>query len=169
MNYNSIKYFHFNQWAHDKITNHLKGIPEETIRQPITSTFPSIFQTLVHVYIIDSGWHSVLTGEYASDDYNTIGKSVNRLISETKDLSVLEITARHVAVLGKLEEMFSTRDLRQVEVYASVPMSLEEVMVHIANHGTYHRGNISSMLHQVGLAGVPVDFGVFVAELSKQG
>ena len=36
--------------------------------------------------------------------------------------------------------------------------SLAEIVLHAANHGTYHRGNISAMLHQLGDASVMTDF-----------
>ncbi|MEC5258611.1 DinB family protein [Bacillus amyloliquefaciens] len=35
------------------------------------------------------------------------------------------------------------------------------------NHGTYHRGNISAMLHQMGYKGVPTDYIFFQTNHKK--
>ncbi|MEK3724277.1 DinB family protein [Paenibacillus sp. FSL H8-0034] len=35
---------------------------------------------------------------------------------------------------------------------------LVELVQHVVNHGTYHRGNITAMLRQLGHKGVPTDY-----------
>ncbi|MBE3554365.1 MAG: hypothetical protein IMW85_05085 [Thermicanus sp.] len=35
---------------------------------------------------------------------------------------------------------------------------LEEIIHHIVNHGTYHRGNIAAMVRQLGQTGVSTDY-----------
>jgi uncharacterized damage-inducible protein DinB len=40
------------------------------------------------------------------------------------------------------------------------------MLQHIVNHSTYHRGQVSGMLRQLGAAAVPTDFLVFVDETS---
>jgi uncharacterized damage-inducible protein DinB len=37
-----------------------------------------------------------------------------------------------------------------------------DLVPHVVNHGTYHRGNISAMLHQMGHASVPTDYGLYL-------
>jgi uncharacterized damage-inducible protein DinB len=39
--------------------------------------------------------------------------------------------------------------------------SLAEIVLHVVNHGTYHRGNISAMLHQQGDASVMTDYAFY--------
>lgn len=45
--------------------------------------------------------------------------------------------------------------------------SINELIQHIVNHGTYHRGNISSMLRQLGHAGASSDFVFYLYEVNK--
>lgn len=40
--------------------------------------------------------------------------------------------------------------------------SLDELVRHLTNHGTYHRGNISTMIRQQGFEGVPTDYIFFL-------
>ena len=36
------------------------------------------------------------------------------------------------------------------------------MILHVVNHGTYHRGNITAMLRQMGYASVPTDYGIYL-------
>lgn len=40
--------------------------------------------------------------------------------------------------------------------------NVRELLTHIVNHGTYHRGNITAMLRQMGYASVPTDYGLYL-------
>lgn len=35
------------------------------------------------------------------------------------------------------------------------------MVLHVVNHGTYHRGNISAMLHQLGDSSVMTDYAFY--------
>jgi len=43
-------------------------------------------------------------------------------------------------------------------------LKLAHLMQHLANHSTYHRGQIALMLRQLGAEPLPTDFHVFLAE-----
>lgn len=49
--------------------------------------------------------------------------------------------------------------------YGKVKRSISEMVNHIVNHGTYHRGNITAMLRQQGHAGVPTDYIFYLYEV----
>jgi uncharacterized damage-inducible protein DinB len=38
---------------------------------------------------------------------------------------------------------------------------LSEMLLHLVNHGTYHRGNVSTMLRQLGYASAMSDYAFF--------
>ncbi|MEY9869279.1 putative damage-inducible protein DinB [Peribacillus sp. B2I2] len=37
-----------------------------------------------------------------------------------------------------------------------------ELGPHVVNHGTYHRGNITAMLRQMGYASISTDYGLYL-------
>ncbi|WP_425464427.1 DinB family protein [Paenibacillus oralis] len=39
---------------------------------------------------------------------------------------------------------------------------------HLVNHGTYHRGNVTAMLRQLGHPGTPTDFGFYLYTSSAE-
>ncbi|UFJ42599.1 hypothetical protein LOK74_08945 [Brevibacillus humidisoli] len=47
--------------------------------------------------------------------------------------------------------------------------SYSEVVQHVVNHGTYHCGNLTAMLRQMGYAGVPTDCEFFLFDQNNNG
>jgi uncharacterized damage-inducible protein DinB len=41
-------------------------------------------------------------------------------------------------------------------------MARREILLHVANHGTYHRGNVASMMYQAGTPPPTTDLPVFL-------
>ena len=39
-----------------------------------------------------------------------------------------------------------------------------DIILHVVNHGTYHRGNVTAMLRQLGHPGVPTDYVYYLYE-----
>jgi len=158
----SMKLHEYNSWANTTVFEHLKTLPEGLWRQQVTSVFPSVFDTLAHIYIIDKGWLSILQKEYASDDYAIIKSRVEDLNSLIADDSIDELAARYKTLSDGLRSFIETSDRNTEAIFASVRMSYADVIQHVVNHGTYHRGNISAMLHQLGHKGVPTDYGLYL-------
>lgn len=40
--------------------------------------------------------------------------------------------------------------------------TVSELLPHVVNHGTYHRGNITAMVRQAGYASAPTDYGLYL-------
>jgi uncharacterized damage-inducible protein DinB len=167
-NKHAVQLFQYHTWANARICDHLQTLPQEVAYTTIKSVFPTVFDVLVHVYIVDRGWYAVLTREYASDDYTAIGAAVNRLVQETRNNSLQEITAKLMDVSNKTLEFISAHDIDTMGWYGGVDMSLLDVIQHVVNHGSYHRGNISAMLHQLGYTGLPVDYGYYLYTLHNK-
>lgn len=50
--------------------------------------------------------------------------------------------------------------------YGSLETPVEDLVKHVVNHGTYHRGNITAMLRQQGHAGIPTDYIFYLYEIA---
>lgn len=164
----SLSLYQYNTWANNTVLSHLKQLPAGTCRTTIKSVFPSVFDTLMHIYIIDRGWYSVLTKEYRSDDYENMKASVDRLVAETRNLGLEDFGKKQQALAAGFEAFITGNDMSCRDTFSGVSMTYEEVFIHIVNHGTYHRGNITAMLHQLGQKGVPTDFGVYLYHVAQQ-
>jgi uncharacterized damage-inducible protein DinB len=154
--------YQYNTWANKTLLNHLQHLPDGTCQANIKSVFPSIFHALMHIYIIDKGWLSILLKEYQPNDYNAIHDSVNKLITSTKDNSLQEFEEKQQILAEAISRFIKENDMTYTSDFAGVTMSYADVIYHIVNHGTYHRGNITAMLHQLGHKSVPTDYGLYL-------
>lgn len=46
-------------------------------------------------------------------------------------------------------------------------MKRREILLHVANHGTYHRGNVAALMYQAGTAPPTTDLPVFLRSFSR--
>lgn len=167
MSNHSIKLFNYNTWANKTLLNHLMQLPSELCHENIKSVFPSIFDTLMHIYIVDYGWHSLLTRKYTSDDYEAIRSTIARLTEEVKALNLQDFGKKQDLLSKSYYDFVSTTDMEQTVIYSTLSMQHSEVIQHVVNHGTYHRGNITAMLRQLDHAGVPTDYSMYLYQSMK--
>ncbi|MBM7646801.1 putative damage-inducible protein DinB [Scopulibacillus daqui] len=159
-----LQLYDYNEWANRQIFNRLKELSEDVYRQEIQSVFPSISHVLAHVYLSDLGWIEVFSGK----DMNHALMLQEQLKDETELKELKEMEAMFLKLSERYKLFFSqlgdsdkpleiknpNGDLMETSVFEQVP--------HVTNHGTYHRGNITAMLRQMGYASVPTDYGLYL-------
>lgn len=163
----TLSMYAYHTWANTILFDHLKQLPAGTCNKQIKSVFPSVFEVLMHIYIVDCGWLSLVLKEYHSDDYETIIRTINRLKEETKDNSLDELAHKQQLLALKVNTFIRNNDMSHSEMFSGAPMTYEQVINHIVNHGTYHRGNVTAMLHQLDYKGVPTDYAAYLYQLNQ--
>jgi uncharacterized damage-inducible protein DinB len=58
--------------------------------------------------------------------------------------------------------------LERMLPFRATHVSLAHLMQHMANHSTYHRGEVALMMRQLGAEPVATDFHVFLVECSSE-
>ena len=67
--------------------------------------------------------------------------------------------------LGRVTQAMLMGDLTYVNIKGEKwTYRLSEVLLHVVNHGTYHRGQLTHLLRDMGLAAPSTDYTVWVAE-----
>ena len=61
-------------------------------------------------------------------------------------------------------KQLSDQALEKLIPFRATGVSLAHLMQHLANHSTYHRGQITLMLRQLGAEPLPTDFRLFLVE-----
>jgi hypothetical protein len=87
---------------------------------------------------------------------------VKKLIDECKDDSPDDVLNKMEALNCKFRLFIQDNDMEHVETFSGVNMSYADVIIHIVNHGTYHRGNVTAMLRQLGFKGTATDYGFYL-------
>lgn len=93
--------------------------------------------------------------------------SIDQLVAETE--------GKRIEELGKLMDDLAARFRQFIELHQNLETIYPsgdfkarclDYIQHLVNHGTYHRGNVSAMLRQLGHPGTPTDYGYYLYTLS---
>lgn len=160
-----MSYANFNLDANKQIVNWLKSQSEAKLLQEIPSSFNGILQTLNHIWAIEEIWCKDLfknedfVYRYGAENLES-GEIFNGLIS------------RSTFIAEKVSQL-SEQDLI-TPLYIKTPwfeanLSLAEYLQHLFNHGTYHRGQIVTIAHNLGFTQIPsTDFLFYCITLSNK-
>jgi uncharacterized damage-inducible protein DinB len=155
-------------WANGKVFKRLKELPHDLLRKEIQSVFPSLFDVLVHMYRIDNVWLLAMSGKF-----DEITSTVERIHVEIKEINLEELESLFIQLYERYRTFFSTIDMEAVSSYphphyGTLNARYGDIVQHVVNHGTYHRGNITAMLRQLGYPGIPTDYVFYLYGVNVQ-
>jgi uncharacterized damage-inducible protein DinB len=158
------KMYDYHVWANQKVFQHLKQLPEKIYKEQIKSVFSSISDVMVHLYATDVTWLETMKESSYQDTVN----EVNRRKLEAAEASMEELEALYQLLSEEYYRFFGEQqDVERIIVtehprFGRMEFVLADLIHHVVNHGTYHRGNISAMLHQQDERGIPTDYVYFL-------
>ncbi len=147
--------FAYGRWATAKTLESAAALDAEELGKPIGGSFGSVQGTLAHLYGADWVWLERFHG-----------RSPSALPGAEFLTSVSTIRERWEPVQRGLREFVEglSRD-RMTEAVSYVNFAgqtwtypIGEALVHVANHGTYHRGQVATLLRQLGKKAASTDY-----------
>jgi uncharacterized damage-inducible protein DinB len=137
----------YHYWARDRVLNALEALTPEQYNRDLGNSFKSIRDTMTHVYAAEWAWHSRWHGE-----------SPTALLSADRfpDLASLRaawtgLEEKMRAFVGGLDEAGINRVVEYKLLSGQPGASPTWQMVqHVVNHASYHRGQLTTMLRQLG-------------------
>lgn len=155
--------YKYHLWANKVLLERIKELPSNVLYKEVNSSYPNIAQTFSHIYVVDVMWLQVLKGIGMQEAL----EASMALLEKTNLYSVDEFIKYFEELASQYEEwMNSQKDLEQ-KINLNNPWSgaretaYSEILFHVANHGTYHRGNITTMLRQQGHASTMNDLALY--------
>lgn len=137
----------FHYWARDRYLDAVARLTPEQYTQPLGSSFSSIRDTLVHTYSAEWAWHQRWHGVSPTAMLNPLD------YPDVESLRVAwsnhEVQMR--AFLAGLDDEGVTREIAYQSLSGvNATSQLWEMVQHVVNHATYHRGQVTTMLRQLG-------------------
>jgi uncharacterized damage-inducible protein DinB len=150
----------YKAWANDLTFTALARLPEQELTAPRPIVFGSILRTLNHVYSMDVVWQANLEGR--PHGFTTRNPATSPPFHELREAQK-RIDAWYVAYTGSLPEA-DEEQLVHFTFIGGGPASLtrRSILFHVVNHATYHRGNVASMMYQIGAVPPTTDLPVFL-------
>ncbi|MGM9957520.1 MAG: DinB family protein [Peribacillus sp.] len=158
-----VQMFDYHAWATQTLLRRIKELPSSVLQQEVNTSFPTIGEGFAHIYAIDKCWLQVLSGI-------SMTKALEACLPLQQEIlrrSVDEFAVAFSELAEQYRDWFrSKEDLEEAIVlenpYAGTRSTrLSEIVLQVVNHGTYHRGNISTMLRQLGHASTMNDYSLF--------
>ncbi|MET1178579.1 DinB family protein [Peribacillus simplex] len=161
--------YDYHVWANNKFFVRLKELPRDIYDREIQSVFSSIAETLVHIYTADTIWLGVIR-ENSMDE---IQASIIQAQEKTKDKGLKEMETLFYELSKKYQDFFKNESdfdkgiFPEHPQYGRLETYLSELIQHVVNHGTYHRGNLTAMIRQQGYSSVPTDYVFYLYEINS--
>jgi len=149
------KLFAYGRWATAKILDSAAALDADEFARPIGGSFGSVQGTLAHLYGADWVWLERFHG-----------RSPRALPGAEALTSVDALRERWRPVhdgLDRYVESLAPAQLAEPLTYVNFAgqtwtYPIGEALVHVANHGTYHRGQVATLLRQLGKTAASTDY-----------
>ncbi|TCZ67727.1 DinB family protein [Flaviaesturariibacter aridisoli] len=142
-----LSYAQYNAWANEALLGAICALPAEQQERELVSSFPSLRRTLLH--LLDAAsiwWQRVQLQEKVVRPSDSFGGDGDALALALKKIDAQWLEFVQKAGEHVLQHEFIYLDSKRVQ-HKSVT---GHVLQHLFNHATYHRGQLVTMLRQVG-------------------
>jgi uncharacterized damage-inducible protein DinB len=147
-----LQYAAYNVWANQRIADCIANLSDNQIKQEINSSFRSIYATILHLWDVESvWWQRMKLSETVVWPGLVFDGSIMELTSNLHKQSKQWKEWIDLATESVLEHEFIYRNSKKEQF----KQPINEVLLHLFNHQTFHRGQIVTMLRQVGLDTIP--------------
>lgn len=153
------QYAAYDRWANTRVLERLSREPEALCDAPVKSSFPSLRATLLHIRDAEHVWLCRIMGVPHNWPAETDG--------------ALSTLVKHNTRLVEHVHGMQAADLERVCTYHDLKGNAHgqpawQMLMHCFNHASYHRGQVVTMMRQLGLEGIPaLDLVVYQRSLQQ--
>jgi uncharacterized damage-inducible protein DinB len=153
----------YNDWANERMMEAIRSVSEESRRSPITSSFGSLRETLGHMVSAEWIWLQRWNGQSPATAPGWVATdSTDRYLER-----LAEIRKQRLTWLWELDEAAFEKPIEYSNLAGNTYRnSLADLIRHVVNHSTYHRGQLATQLRQLGQVPPSTDFIVYRREQS---
>jgi uncharacterized damage-inducible protein DinB len=144
----------YHYWAQERVFDAVEAVPPEQFTRDLGNSFPSLRDTLVHIHFAECIW-------YARWQKETMPMPSAEMFPDLE--SVRQASRKHEVKMRSLLERLGQDGINDFLEYTSRLDGNDhrslywQMFQHVINHGTYHRGQVTMMLRQLGARPVGTD------------
>jgi uncharacterized damage-inducible protein DinB len=160
--------YEYDRWANNKMLDAVSTLSAEEFTRDLGGSFGSVRDTLVHIVASERGWLTYWKAASPNAAFLTeLWTQVDALFHPNgfSDLAAVklkwaEVEREQVEFVNRVTDEL----LREMFPVCEKQISLAHLMQHLANHSTYHRGQVSLMMRQLAATPLATDFTLFLME-----
>lgn len=147
-----LRYAQYNAWANKRIIDAISKEDESLADKEVPGSFPTLRATIIHTWAAEYVWLQRLQlaeyPQWMSGFEGTLSEACNNWQQTSAD------------VIQFIEKQYDDRAFQHVVQYydrskVSHKTPVFQVLLHMFNHATYHRGQLVTMLRQLGVQDIP--------------
>ena len=152
----------YKAWADELFLDSVAQLAEADLVAPRPILFGNLIRTLHHSYAMDRVWQAHLLGE--AHGYTSRNPPDHPPLAVLRQ-NQLAIDAWYVDYAAALD----ADALAEIVHFSFIgggegAMSRQDILLHVVNHTTYHRGHVADMLYHHALIPPTTDLPVFLAQ-----
>jgi uncharacterized damage-inducible protein DinB len=148
----------YNAWANARFFEAIDGLDETRRTAPLESSFRSVIDTLGHIVGAEWIWLSRWQGTSPAG----FPEGLQAPTLEDLRSRLTKVESDRAAFLSTLTEEALQRPLAYTLLNGTASSTrLLDLLLHVVNHSTYHRGQLTTLLRQVGGTPPATDFVVY--------
>ncbi|HZE99663.1 MAG TPA: DinB family protein [Planctomycetota bacterium] len=156
--------YDYTRWADERLLDAVARLPTDEWTRDMGSSHKSVRDTVVHIASAQWIWLSRWKGESPKTMWTPADHPTHASVRERWD----PLRAELAAFVGALTEESLAAPLAYRNLKGdALSYPLGQLMLHATNHSTYHRGQITTLLRQLGAQPVSTDLVLFCGEKAK--
>lgn len=152
----------YTQWANQRLYRSLGDLTDDALHGARPGRPNGLMGTLGHMYVVDLIWKGHLQGEA----HGFTSRALEREVALPELMSSqAAVDAWYVAHADELSDtsLAEMMDFRFVDG-GDGRLSRGDILLHIVNHKTYHRGYVADMLYESGGKPPTIDLPVYLRD-----
>jgi uncharacterized damage-inducible protein DinB len=151
----------YNSWANHRVLDACALLDAAKFTQNLHSSFPSVRDTLAHIMLAEWLWLE-----------RWLGRSPGFPAENFPDLASIRARWQKIETdLSAFVQKLAAADVERAVEYKNTKghafsNPMWQMLQHLVNHGTYHRGQITTMLRQLGATPLTTDLIAYYREQS---
>lgn len=155
----------YTAWANTRLFAALAALPPGVASQPRATGTGTMLSTLGHIWVVDQIWQAHLEGRpHGYTSRNTATEPAR----EELQAGQAALDQWYIAYADALNEAAHEEVVNFTFVDGGAgAMRRGDILLHVINHKTYHRGYVADMLYQTGHRPPVMDLPVFLRDVPQ--
>lgn len=160
--------YEFDRWANSRVIEAASSLSTEEFTRDLGGSFRSVRDTLVHIVRSEEGWLMCWNEPSPGPTFVLDFWDRHHAAFNADEFPDITAVRRKWAEVERDQIEFVNR-VTNVSLEKTLPigpkqLNLAHLMQHMANHSTYHRGQIALMMRQLNAEPLATDFAMFMLE-----
>ncbi|MGA3078604.1 MAG: DinB family protein [Bryobacteraceae bacterium] len=160
--------YEYDRWANNRVLQAATALSAEQFTRDLGGAFCSVRDTLVHIIGGEWIWLAYWRASSRSSAFVTDLRTRRDAMFNPRAFPNVTAVQLKWADVEKEQVEFmnhvTSESLEGMLPFRTTQVRLALLMQHLANHSTYHRGQVGLMMRQLGAEPLATDFHVFLAE-----